>query len=91
MKLLKLISLIGLNHYSLKNNMEKYAPILKAIKEPLRLLILALLPFALAYFEVIDTNLAISITVGLRFLDKALHEVGKESGNESVAKGLVRF
>jgi hypothetical protein len=71
--------------------MDKYKPIIEAVKEPLRLLVLALIPFALAYVEVIDTNLAFAITVGLRYLDKQLHESGKENGNESMAKGIVRF
>lgn len=71
--------------------MDKYKPIIEAVKEPLRLLVLALIPFALAYVEVIDTNLAIAITIGLRYLDKALHEMGKENGSESLSKGITRF
>ena len=66
--------------------------ILEAIKEPLRLLVLALIPFALAYFSVIDAQWAIGLTVVLRFIDKLLHEVGKEQDEESpLTAGLTRF
>jgi len=69
--------------------------ILEAIKEPLRLLVLALIPFALAYFSVIDTQWAIALTFLLRFADKLLHVVGKEveeiGGESLLTKGLTRF
>lgn len=59
----------------------------EAVKEPLRLLVLAIIPILLAYFQVIDANWAVGITLLLRFLDKYLHlkEVEGKSG------GLVRF
>lgn len=67
----------------------------EAIKEPLRLLVLAIIPFAITYFTQIDSQWAIYATLILRFLDKALHEVGKDNStvkDESIfLKGITRF
>lgn len=63
----------------------------EAIKEPLRLMVLALIPFALSYFSVINTEWAIVFTTVLRFIDKYLHELGKETSNELAKGGLTRF
>ena len=45
----------------------------EAAKEPLRLLVLAIIPGILAYFEIINTEWAIVIVAVLRFVDKYLH------------------
>ena len=63
----------------------------KAIKEPLRWLVLAILPFAITYFGGFNAQWAFIATAILRFVDKILHEVGKSTGNESLTKGIVRF
>ena len=67
----------------------------EAAKEPLRILLLAIIPVLLTYFEVIDANWAIGITVFLRFLDKYLHLLGKSAdidGKGSIlTKGITRF
>jgi len=55
-------------------------PIWEAVKEPLRLLVLAVIPFAIAYFTELNYEWAAVITVVLRFIDKLLHEVGKFEG-----------
>lgn len=70
---------------------EKYKPILEAIKEPLRLLVLAIIPFALSYLEVFNAEWAVAITVILRYLDKALHEYGKQIESDNLVKGITRF
>lgn len=59
----------------------------EAAKEPLRLLVLAVIPAILTYFEVIDTSWAIVITALLRFLDKYLHL----QAPEGTSGGLTRF
>jgi len=69
----------------------KKEALLKAIREPLRLLVLAVIPFALSYFSVINTQWAVIIVAILRFIDKYLHELGKEDQNESLKLGLTRF
>ena len=67
----------------------------KAVKEPLRLLVLAVVPFGIAYFMGIEAQWAITATVVLRFIDKYLHEVGKEQSTEReespLVKGITRF
>lgn len=69
--------------------------LLKAVKEPIRLLVLALIPFALAYLSVIDAQWAIGLTVALKFADKYLHELGKTMGTarkeSPLTRGLTRF
>lgn len=66
-----------------------------AIKEPLRLLVLAILPFVVAYFTNIDTQWAFLALLALRGLDKYLHEMGKKSSKKNkesiLLKGLTRF
>jgi len=59
----------------------------EAAKEPLRLLVLAVIPAILAYFSVIDATWAIVITALLRFLDKYLHL----QAPEGTSGGLTRF
>lgn len=65
----------------------------EAIKEPLRLLVLALIPFTLAYLQVIPEQWAVGTTLVLRGIDKFLHEMGKREGqlNTDLVKGLTRF
>lgn len=68
----------------------------EAIKEPLRLLVLAVIPFLLAYLGTISAEWAITLVVVLRFIDKLLHELGKktEAFNQQTSAltgGLTRF
>ena len=51
--------------------------LIEALKEPLRLLVLALIPFALAWLTELQYDWAIGMTVLLRFIDKWLHESAK--------------
>lgn len=62
-----------------------------AVKEPLRILALAIIPFGLAYFQIIDTQWAIMITVLLRIADKILHDVGKVAEDKFLEGGITRF
>lgn len=59
----------------------------EAAKEPLRLLVLAVIPAILTYFEVIDTSWALVIVALLRFIDKYLHL----QAPEGTSGGLTRF
>lgn len=63
----------------------------EATKEPLRLLVLAIIPFGLAYTETISYEWATALTLVLKGTDKFLHEVGKNIESESLTKGLTRF
>lgn len=65
--------------------------IFEACKEPLRILAIAVIPFVLAYFQVIDAQWAVIITALVRILDKILHDVGKVVENENLEKGITRF
>ncbi len=62
----------------------------EAIKEPLRLLVLAVIPVLLAYFQTISYEWAAIIVLILRLVDSVLHEVGKKNDNALVT-GLTRF
>jgi len=67
----------------------------EAVKEPLRLLVLALIPFAITYFASLPYGWAVAATIVLRFLDKWLHEIAKVGvvKNEGILgiKGLTGF
>lgn len=63
----------------------------EAVKEPLRLLVLAVIPFAVAYFVSLPYQWAVVVVMVLRFVDKYLHEVGKDKKDASLVKGLTRF
>jgi len=65
--------------------------LIEALKEPLRLLVLALIPFLLTYFGAINSQWALVIVVLLRFLDKLLHEIGKLEDNEAMKRGMTQF
>jgi len=70
---------------------------IEAIKEPLRLLALAVVPFAIAYFAELPQQWAVAAVVALRFVDKWLHEIAiaqpAKKQNEGLlgVKGLVGF
>jgi len=63
----------------------------KAIKEPLRLLVLAIIPFVIAYFGPMSYGWAVILTAMLKFIDKLLHEVGKSTGSAALITGITRF
>lgn len=91
---IKLYNLTPRTAYKLlikKTMKEKLLPIWEATKDPLRLLVLAIIPFILVYFETISAPWAVIITVALKYIDKILHEIGKETENETLIKGITRF
>lgn len=59
----------------------------EAAKEPLRVLVLAVIPVILAYFELINKEWALIIIAILRVVDKYLHL----SAPEGKAGGLTGF
>ena len=68
---------------------------MEAIKEPLRLLVLAVIPFLLVWAGTIDTQWGVILTVVLRFVDKYVHELGVEQSTKTkespLVTGLTRF
>jgi len=71
-------------------DMDKKA-IWEAVKEPLRLLAMAIVSLLITHFSGLPYEWAGALTVLLRFIDKLLHEIGKARENESLIKGLTRF
>jgi hypothetical protein len=65
----------------------------EAIKEPLRLLVLAIIPFGIAYFAEQNYEWAVLGTVVLRFIDKFLWELGQSRPRQTsiIDGGLTRF
>ena len=80
----------------LKKLMLKYnwKPLWEAVKEPLRLLVLALIVYVIDYV-VPGLNLTMeqkmALITTLRFVDKWLHEAGKAQDNKQMKKGLTQF
>jgi hypothetical protein len=63
----------------------------ESVKEPLRLLVLAVIPLLVVYFGGLSYEWAAALVVALRFVDKLLHNLGKEQENELLTRGLTRF
>ena len=59
----------------------------EAVKEPLRWLVLAILPFLIAYVTQLNYGWAILAITGLRIIDGYLHE----HAPKGEADGIVRF
>ena len=69
----------------------KWEPLWEAVKSPLRLLVLALIPFAIAYLTELPYSWAGVITLLLKFCDTVLHEYGKAAKSENLTLGITRF
>jgi|GEM_PF-3546764 len=69
--------------------------LIEATKELLRVVLLAVVPVLITGVENGSVDPMVLATVallaGLRFIDKLLHEAGKETKNDSLKKGLTRF
>lgn len=70
--------------------------ITEALKEALRVVLLALIPLLIlgtqeGFTFDYQAMAVVGVLAFLRFLDKLLHEYGKASGNEKWIKGLTRF
>jgi len=63
----------------------------ESVKDPLRVIILGIIPFALAYLIELPYEWAAIATLVLKGLDKYLHNVGKDMENETLITGLTRF
>ena len=67
----------------------------KVALEGLRVVVLAVIPVVILGLEQgnLDWRLVAltGLIAGLRFVDKLLHEMGKESGDERLVTGLTRF
>jgi hypothetical protein len=67
----------------------------ESIKELLRVVVLAVIPVLIDSLNTGEVNLRVLFVVGavagLRFIDKLLHEYGKEENNETLIKGITRF
>jgi len=63
--------------------------ILEALKEPLRILVLSILPLAISYFASLPYEWAAFAILVLRFLDKFLHEYEKELPVKEQNDGLL--
>lgn len=70
-------------------------PLLEALKELLRVVLIALIPVIILQIQdaQIDAEalVVVAVIAGLRFVDKFLHEIGKERNSEKLIKGLTRF
>lgn len=72
-----------------------HAAIQKALLEGLRIVAISVIPIIIDGLSngVVDLRL-VAITgaiTALRFIDKLLHELGKETESEVLVKGLTRF
>jgi hypothetical protein len=79
-----------------KMNFKLSKPLQEAIKEMLRVMVLAIIPVLILQvtnnsydFQAIAV---VAVIAGLRFIDKLLHEIGKaKEGDSHLTKGLTRF
>jgi len=72
-------------------NQNIWKTLFEAAKEPLRLLVLSVLPVLIVSLNELPYEWAGVAIVLLRLLDSVLHEVGKETENKTLIKGLTRF
>jgi len=63
----------------------------EATKEPLRLLVLAVVPVLVTLAADLPKEYAYAAILVLRFVDSYLHNLGKVNGNEKQIKGLTQF
>lgn len=65
----------------------------EAVKEPLRLLVLAIISWLITYVipGVQDPTWNAILILVLRFADKWLHEFGKDAKNDALKLGITRF
>lgn len=74
-------------------------PFIEAVKEACRLVLLAIIPLLIGSINPLSGEVmvnwqmiyGVSLLTLLRFTDKFLHELGKETGDEDLTKGITRF
>lgn len=64
-----------------------WGALIESAKEPLRLLVLAVIPFIIAYLTELDYQWVVIVTVLLRWIDSYLHQFAPKGE----AGGLTRF
>jgi hypothetical protein len=78
-----------------KKNYQLIKKMKKAGIEALRLMVLSIIPLLIIQIEAGEIDYRVLVVVAvvtlLRFIDKALHEYGKEHNIEKLEKGLTRF
>lgn len=74
-----------------KKKTEWKQPLWEAVKEPLRLLVLAVVPVLVTLVADLPKEYAAIAVLVLRFVDSWLHQIGKETGNKVQVKGLTQF
>lgn len=76
----------------LKTELKEHLPIIwEAVKEPLREIVIAIIPFALERLSVINEWWAVVLYLFLRGVDKWMYERGKHLDNSDLKAGLTRF
>ena len=75
----------------IKPNMK--AKLWEATKELLRYIVLAIPALIISWLaqQSFNAEIVLIVTTILRFLDKVLHDWGKESGSTTLEGGLTRF
>ena len=70
----------------------KWPVLLESLKEPARLVVLAIIAWGLTVVvPQLDEKWIPAVTVVLKWLDKVVHEWKSETGTEGLWKGLVGF
>lgn len=67
--------------------------LLEALKEPGRILFLALITWAITFIvpQVSNPTWSAIILLVLRGIDSYLHELGKETGSTTLTRGITQF
>lgn len=69
--------------------------LVKAIKEAMRVILIAIIPIVIGMLESGAFDMRVILASGgialLKFIDKLLHELGKELEKEVLIKGITRF
>ena len=69
--------------------------LIEAVKEFFRVMLLAVIPVVIQMLQ--DGQICwktvgiIALIAGLKFIDKMLHELGKDKDSKKLVKGLTRF
>lgn len=70
----------------------KIAVLWESLKEPLRIIVLAVISWLLTVVvPQIPTAWIPIITLILKFADEYLHQLGKKTGNDTLVTGITRF
>lgn len=74
----------------LKSPKLDWSSLWEAVKEPLRLLLMALVGWGISQLAKTDQTLTVAIvTVVLKALDKVIHDFGKDNEMDKLSKGIT--